>query len=103
MPHSGLFAAEVSTTATAADFIMAANRRAKHGQPPPPQSGVPIENDTADPDPLETREWLDSLEVVARAGQERGQFRWQPARQSAIRTSNEFRHAAMSLSKPEKL
>jgi pyruvate dehydrogenase E1 component len=39
------------------------------------ESPSPVQNDGADPDPLETREWLESLDaVVRRAGKERGQF-----------------------------
>jgi len=41
----------------------------------PAESAIPVRNDVEDPDPLETREWLESLEaVVKRAGKERGQF-----------------------------
>jgi pyruvate dehydrogenase E1 component len=41
----------------------------------PAESPIPVQNDAEDPDPLETREWLESLEaVVKRAGKERGQF-----------------------------
>ena len=41
----------------------------------PAESACPVQSDAADPDPLETREWLESLEsVVRRAGKERGQF-----------------------------
>src|SRR3984957_13784147 len=41
----------------------------------PAESSVPIQNDAEDLDPLETREWLESLEaVVNRRGKKRGQF-----------------------------
>src|ERR1700674_184551 len=41
----------------------------------PAESTIPVRNDAEDPDPLEPREWLESLEaVVKRAGKERGQF-----------------------------
>jgi pyruvate dehydrogenase E1 component len=41
----------------------------------PVESAVPIQNDAEDLDPLEIREWLESLEaVVNRRGKKRGQF-----------------------------
>jgi pyruvate dehydrogenase E1 component len=41
----------------------------------PAESSIPVHDKVADDDPLETREWLESLEaVVNRAGRERGRF-----------------------------
>jgi pyruvate dehydrogenase E1 component len=41
----------------------------------PADTPLPVQNEVEDPDPLETREWLESLEaVVSRCGRERGRF-----------------------------
>jgi pyruvate dehydrogenase E1 component len=49
-----------------------------------PESLIPVEKEPEDPDPLETREWLEALEaVVRRVGKTRGQFLMKQLEQQA--------------------
>src|SRR5271163_1711118 len=74
MLSEGGFSDHFSSTGTSRRLRMNSNQRERI-MPQPTASSILAQNVAADADPLETREWLESLEAVVRnAGKERGRF-----------------------------